>query len=93
MRGWGWAPWWLPVAVGLILGAAGSPRCPVLVSAAVRAVIFRDGRWWGPPAFLNLAVATWQRMERWLAGRLAGLRPAVDALAAGLSADLRAGRP
>eukprot|EP00969_Alexandrium_andersonii_P076502 3372721-Alexandrium_andersonii.AAC.1 len=54
-QGWGWAPWWLPVAVGLILGAKGSPRCLVAASAAVGAVFFRDGAWWGPPVFLNLA--------------------------------------
>eukprot|EP00969_Alexandrium_andersonii_P314098 13876333-Alexandrium_andersonii.AAC.1 len=28
MRGWGWAPWWLPVARGLILGAKGAPPPP-----------------------------------------------------------------
>eukprot|EP00969_Alexandrium_andersonii_P333503 14739452-Alexandrium_andersonii.AAC.1 len=69
MRGWGWAPWWLPVAVALLLGVPGGPRCPIAVSAAGGAVILRDGRWWGPPAFLNLAGATWQRIERRLAGR------------------------
>eukprot|EP00969_Alexandrium_andersonii_P056678 2498972-Alexandrium_andersonii.AAC.1 len=61
MRGWGWAPWWLPVAVGLLLGARGSPRCPL--AAAVGAVIFPDGSWWGPPALLNLAGPTWRRIE------------------------------
>eukprot|EP00969_Alexandrium_andersonii_P099355 4383042-Alexandrium_andersonii.AAC.1 len=43
MRGWGWAPWWLPVATALLLGVRGGPRCPIAVSAAVGAVIQRDG--------------------------------------------------
>eukprot|EP00969_Alexandrium_andersonii_P012103 527624-Alexandrium_andersonii.AAC.1 len=47
-RGWGWAPWRLPVAAVLILGVHGGPRCPIAVSAAVDAVIQRNGRWWGP---------------------------------------------
>eukprot|EP00969_Alexandrium_andersonii_P041778 1832166-Alexandrium_andersonii.AAC.1 len=46
-RGWGWAPWWLPVAVGLLLGAKGSPRRPLAAAAAVGAIICRGGAWWG----------------------------------------------
>eukprot|EP00969_Alexandrium_andersonii_P318620 14074374-Alexandrium_andersonii.AAC.1 len=68
MRGWGWAPWWLPVAAVLLLGVHGWPRCPIAVSAAVGQ---RDGRWWGPPAFLTFAGAAWQKIERWLAERAA----------------------
>eukprot|EP00969_Alexandrium_andersonii_P079688 3513656-Alexandrium_andersonii.AAC.1 len=90
--GWGWAPWWLPVATVLLLGVHGGPRCPVAVSSAVGAVIQFDGRRWGPAAFLTLAGAAWQKIERWLLEMVVGHRPAVDVLAARLRGDLRAGR-
>eukprot|EP00969_Alexandrium_andersonii_P306325 13541020-Alexandrium_andersonii.AAC.1 len=92
MRGWGWAPWWLPVATVLLLGVRGGPRCPIAASAAVGAVIQRDGHWWGPAAFLAAAEAAWQKVERWLMERTVDQRPAVDVLAARLRGDLQAGR-
>eukprot|EP00969_Alexandrium_andersonii_P142971 6321033-Alexandrium_andersonii.AAC.1 len=67
----GWGPWWSPVVALLLLGAHGWPGCPIAVSAAAGAVIQRDGRWWGPAAFLTLTGAAWQKIERWLAERAA----------------------
>eukprot|EP00969_Alexandrium_andersonii_P015481 676709-Alexandrium_andersonii.AAC.1 len=58
MRGWGWAPWWLPVTAVLLLGVPGGPRCPIAVSAAVGAVVHRYGRRRGPPAFLTCLLYT-----------------------------------
>eukprot|EP00969_Alexandrium_andersonii_P207484 9166333-Alexandrium_andersonii.AAC.2 len=64
MRGWGWAPWWLPAAIGLLLGARGAPRCPLATAVAVCAVASRDGNWWGPPALWNMAGPAWLKVQR-----------------------------
>eukprot|EP00969_Alexandrium_andersonii_P026528 1157359-Alexandrium_andersonii.AAC.1 len=47
--------------------------------------------WRGPPALLNLAAPAWRKIERRLASREGGRRPAVDALAAKLAVDVANG--
>eukprot|EP00969_Alexandrium_andersonii_P133834 5918999-Alexandrium_andersonii.AAC.1 len=68
-KGWAWAPYWLPVAVGMFFGVTGCPRCPVTVAAAVGAAVHRCGRWWGPPSFLTGANIALQKAAAWLQER------------------------
>eukprot|EP00969_Alexandrium_andersonii_P078909 3479625-Alexandrium_andersonii.AAC.1 len=45
-RGWGWAPSWLPCALGPCYGLRGAPRCPLVTALAVAQAVLLSGNAW-----------------------------------------------
>ena len=61
----GWAPWWLPTALGLLWGARGSPRCPLAATRAASILGWLRREGWGPTPFANAARDDWAACRAW----------------------------
>ena len=61
----GWAPWWLPGALGVHWNVRGAHRCPIAAADAAAVVALLRARPWGTPATTRQPRATLDRVARY----------------------------
>lgn len=64
----GWAPWWLPVGLGLLLGVRGAPRCPLACGEAAGLMCWLKGARPCPAPVHRARQSLWRRCALWAAG-------------------------
>ena len=85
----GWIPWWMIVAMGLLLGVRGAPRCPLASSEAAGLMCWLRGARPCPAPMHHARQALWRRVTGWAAGEHAA---GPSAAAARVITDLHAQR-
>ena len=88
----GWIPWWMIVAMGLLLGVRGAPRCPLASSEAAGLVCWLSGVRPCPSAMQRTRQALWRRCVAWATeAQAAGPHAVVARLVTELDAQRQAG--